>query len=47
MDEQERAAYLGKAMHCTACGSLTIDGECDCTWMGTETQHLVPYDPER
>ena len=46
MNEQERADYLVKAMHCTSCGSLTIDGECDCTRMGTGTQRLVPYKPE-
>lgn len=31
-------------MHCVACGSLTNNGQCDCTKGQTGTQKLEPYD---
>ncbi len=43
MSDVEREEYLACAMWCEACGSLTVDGECDCTRMGTGTQRLIPY----
>lgn len=43
MSDVEREEYLARAMWCEACGSLTVDGDCDCTRMGVGTQRLVLY----
>ena len=50
--ELDKAAAKGRregardAMWCQSCGTVTGDGNCDCTFTGTGEQSLVPFADE-